>query len=267
MATDELPYAGSPFVIFSDFDGTITTEDSNDFMTDNLGFGKEERRRLNVEIYHNRVSFRDGFRSMLESVNEHHTFEQCKQAVKENIILDPGFREFFEWSKDAKVPVVIVSSGMRPIIRSIFENLIGPTDAASLDIISNDVNIKPDGHFNLVFRHPDSHFGHDKSKALRPYRELPNGKRPITFFCGDGVSDLSAAGESDVLFVKVIPDGTNDLAHHCQDKCLPFIPFTSFTTVRDIVKDVVEGRMTLKDIEAGEVNVPQDVRDAVSKRN
>lgn len=29
-------------VIFTDFDGTVTLEDSNDYLTDTLGFGKEK---------------------------------------------------------------------------------------------------------------------------------------------------------------------------------------------------------------------------------
>jgi hypothetical protein len=35
------------------------------------------------------------------------------------------------------------------------------------------------------------------------YKELPH--KPTIFFCGDGVSDLSAAKAADLLFVKVIP--------------------------------------------------------------
>lgn len=47
-----------------------------------------------------------------------------------------------------------------------------------------------------------SHFGHDKSLEIRPYGQLPDGERPIMFYAGDGVSDLSAAKETDLLFAK-----------------------------------------------------------------
>ena len=76
--------ADAKYILFTDFDGTITTEDSNDYMTDNLGFGKPERRRLNVEILHNRISFRDAFKSMLESVNDKYTFDQCRETVRKS---------------------------------------------------------------------------------------------------------------------------------------------------------------------------------------
>lgn len=47
-----------------------------------------------------------------------------------------------------------------------------------------------------------SGFGHDKSLTIRPYSELPAEQRPTLFYAGDGVSDLSAAKETDLLFAK-----------------------------------------------------------------
>ena len=46
------------------------------------------------------------------------------------------------------------------------------------------------------------HFGHDKSLEIRPYANLPDNERPTMFYTGDGVSDLSAAKETDLLFAK-----------------------------------------------------------------
>ena len=48
----------------------------------------------------------------------------------------------------------------------------------------------------------NSHFGHDKSLEIRPYAKLPEEVRPTMFYAGDGVSDLSAAKETDLLFAK-----------------------------------------------------------------
>jgi 2-hydroxy-3-keto-5-methylthiopentenyl-1-phosphate phosphatase len=48
----------------------------------------------------------------------------------------------------------------------------------------------------------NSDFGHDKSLAIRPYANLPADKRPTLMYAGDGVSDLSAARETDLLFAK-----------------------------------------------------------------
>jgi len=48
-------------------------------------------------------------------------------------------------------------------------------------------------------------FGHDKSLTIRPYAEYFQqhpAERPTMFYAGDGVSDLSAARETDLLFAK-----------------------------------------------------------------
>lgn len=47
-----------------------------------------------------------------------------------------------------------------------------------------------------------SHFGHDKSLEIKPYAALPDSERPVLLYAGDGVSDLSAAAETNLLFAK-----------------------------------------------------------------
>jgi len=79
-------------------------------MTDNLGFGKEKRRAGNLEILSGRVTFRDAFREMLESVAANgHSFDECKEILQKNITLDSGFKEFYRWCKAHDIPVIIVS--------------------------------------------------------------------------------------------------------------------------------------------------------------
>lgn len=75
---------------------------------------------------------------------------------------------------------------MEQVIRTVLENLLDPEDANRMEIIANKAIVHPDGKFDIEFRHPESGYGHDKSKALRVYREL--SPRPTIFFCGDGVS-------------------------------------------------------------------------------
>jgi len=250
-----LAYSGKKAILFSDFDGTITLRDSNDWMTDNIGFGAEKRRQLNIDILEGRVGFRDAFRDMLESVNANTTFEDAKARVTEAIALDGGFKPFLEWAKTVDMPIVIVSSGMVPVISSIFSNLVGKEEAAKIEIIANNATVLDDGHFKVEFKHPDSHYGHDKSKALRPYAELPADQKPIIFFCGDGVSDMSAAGESDVLFVKINPHSSNDLAEHCAKENIPYLPFLDFTQVQELVSKVLSGEISVADINANKIRV------------
>ncbi|GAA5907749.1 putative phosphoric monoester hydrolase [Sporobolomyces salmoneus] len=241
-----LPYADKPFIVFSDFDGTITTRDSNDCATDELGFGVTRRRELNLEILNGTKTFRDAFKEMLDSVCENgHSFDSVVEYLRKEIKLDPGFKVFFDYCKQASIPVVIVSSGMVPIIRAILENLIGPEDAKQISIIANDVKHLEGGKWTISYLHPETGFGHDKSRATAPYRELEH--EPTLFFCGDGVSDLSAARAADLLFVKVIEGHTNDLKVHCDREKIPYVPFSQFEQVGDVVKSVVEKQKTVQE--------------------
>ncbi|EJD45323.1 hypothetical protein AURDEDRAFT_114161 [Auricularia subglabra TFB-10046 SS5] len=243
-----LPYpplkADAPFVVLSDWDGTITTFDSNDHLTDNYGMGLEERRKLNVEVLHERMSFRDAFHAEMRSVPL--KFEECKQIMVRDIRIDPSFADFEAWCRAHNVPIVIVSSGMEPLIRAVLTSQVGADDAARIDIIANSATVEPDGKWDLKYRHPSSGFGHDKSQAILPYRALAH--RPFLFFLGDGVSDLSAARHADLLLVKAKAGGENDLAAYCRREGIPHVLFEDFRGALKVVMGIVSGDMTKEDV-------------------
>lgn len=123
-------------------------------------------------------------------------FPECIKALRDNIKLDPYFNDFYNWSRENNIPVIVISSGMTPIIRGLLVHLIGP-EANDIEIVSNEVadrlpkKMHEEGGWQIQYR-DDSDFGHDKSLAIRPYRdyfdERPNEPRPTTLYAGDGVS-------------------------------------------------------------------------------
>ncbi|KAI0473528.1 HAD-like domain-containing protein [Xylariaceae sp. FL0804] len=205
MATDSLPALRTQpkAIFFTDFDGTITLHDSNDWMTDHLGFGAELRQRGNADVLHGRRDFRASFQEMMDSVDT--PFDRCIELLCQNVKLDPRFRDFVSWAKRANVPIVVLSGGMRPVIRALLVHLVGEEDIRDIQIVSNQVKARPgksineEGGWDIDF-HDESSFGHDKSLEIRPYAALKD--RPVMFYAGDGVSDLSAAKETDLLFAK-----------------------------------------------------------------
>ncbi|KAL1633788.1 hypothetical protein SLS56_002667 [Neofusicoccum ribis] len=243
------------FVFFTDFDGTITLQDSNDYMrlivskTDNIGFGHALRRQGNIDTLNGTKTFRDSFREMMDSVTK--PYDQCIKYLVENIKLDPYFNEFFKWALENNVPVVVLSSGMEPIIKALLEHLVGP-DYVKMQVVGNQVapragksTINEEGGWQIVF-HDDSGFGHDKSLTLRPYAQLPEGTRPTMFYAGDGVSDLSAARETDLLFAKK----GHDLIQYCVREDIPFTVFADWKDILDKVKEIVAGKTSVKEAAA-----------------
>ncbi|KAI4231053.1 MAG: hypothetical protein LQ349_005861 [Xanthoria aureola] len=250
-------------IFFTDFDGTITLKDSRAFhrhhrtwsltysiQTDNLGYGEKLRRQGNVDTLDDKITFRDSFWEMMESVRT--PFPDCIRLLCENITLDPYFKDFYQWSRMNKVPVIVLSSGMTPIIRSLLVHLVGP-EANDIEIVSNEVEDKPgktkdqeDG-WQLKF-HDDSGFGHDKSLTIRPYAKhfaaRPNEPRPTMLYAGDGVSDLSAARETDLLFAKK----GRDLVTYCEREGIPFTVFEDWQSILATTKDILEGGKSIKSV-------------------
>lgn len=226
------------YIVFTDWDGTVTLQDSNDFMTHNLGFGFDKRVFLNNEILEGRMNFRDAFQQMLDSI--HTPFPECIDYLLKNIELDPGFANFYQWATLNNIPIIIVSSGMKPVIHALLVNLLGPEAADNIEIISNDTIVnEKDGSWDIVYR-DDSDFGHDKSLCIKPYAQTPG--RPTMFYCGDGVSDLSAAKETDLLFAK---EG-RDLITYCERESIPYTTFGSFKDIHQKIVDIVDGRQTIQ---------------------
>ncbi|KAF2121419.1 HAD-like domain-containing protein [Lophiotrema nucula] len=234
------------FIFFTDFDGTITLQDSNDFMTDNIGYGQAKRRQGNLDTLQEKINFRDSFRDMMDSVTK--PYSECIQYLVDNIKLDPYFAEFFQWALANNVPVVVLSSGMEPVIKALLKSLIGP-DSDKMEVLGNFVKARPgksideEGGWEIEFRHPESGYGHDKSIALRQYSSLPADSRPTMFYAGDGVSDLSAARETDLLFAKK----GHDLIRYCAREHVPFTVFEDWSTILEKCKEIVEGKTTVQD--------------------
>lgn len=228
------------YIVFTDWDGTVTLQDSNDYMTHNLGFGYDKRVFLNNEILEGRMTFRDAFQQMLDSIKT--PFPECIDYLLKHIELDPGFKDFYQWATHNNIPIVIVSSGMKPIIHALLVKLVGQEAADTIEIISNDTKVNDDGSWDIVYR-DDSDFGHDKSLCIKPYAAIQG--RPTLFYCGDGVSDLSAAKETDLLFAK---EG-RDLITYCVREHIPYTTFGSFKDIHDKIASIVEGKQTIKGIQ------------------
>ncbi|KAK5009423.1 hypothetical protein LTR39_004938 [Cryomyces antarcticus] len=233
------------FIMFTDFDGTITLQDSNDFMTDNIGYGQEKRKRGNNAVLEGRATFRDSFKDIMDSIKT--PFPQCVEYLVQNIKLDPHFTEFLKWALENNIPVVVLSSGMEPVIRGLLSSVIGP-DSEKIAVISNQARARPGKAIDEeegweIEWHDDSDFGHDKSLTIRPYANLPEEQRPILFYAGDGVSDLSAARETDLLFAR---EG-KDLVSYCVRENVPFTVFEDWSFITSKVKEIVAGKTTVHD--------------------
>ncbi|KAH1354797.1 hypothetical protein KXW28_004200 [Aspergillus fumigatus] len=213
-----------------DFDGTIFMQDSGHILFDNLGCGTKRRQMLDEQIKTGERSFRDVSEEMWGSLRV--PFEDGFEVMEKELEIDPGFQEFHEFCIANGIDFNVISAGLKPILRRVLETFLGE-QTSSIQIVANDADIKSDGsEWKPIWRH-DTELGHDKALSVQEGRAEAakyciDGQIPLIVFIGDGVSDLPAAREADVLFAR---KGLR-LEEYCKENDISYIPFETFTDIK-----------------------------------
>ncbi|KAI1123701.1 HAD-like domain-containing protein [Nemania abortiva] len=228
-------------IFFTDFDGTISKTDSCDWLIENEGYGYARMQEDFQAVYNGKKTYREVSQEQFESIKT--PFNKCVEKILTHVSLDEHFTAFYQWCISVSIPVVILSGGLTPIIRALLSVAIGH-ELDGIEIVANSVvvregfkTIDEGGGWKVQF-HDDSDYGNDKSSAIRPYakhrEELPEDLRPILLYAGDGVSDMSAARETDLLFAK---EG-QDLIRYCKEQNLVFTEFKDWKEILEITQDL-----------------------------
>lgn len=240
------PFDRRGIVIFSDFDGTIFMQDTGHILFDAHGCGAEKRKVLDEQIKSGERTFRDVSEEMWGSLNV--PFDDGFEVMKGALDIDPAFREFHEFCIKKKIPFHVISAGLRPILRRVLDEFLGASKSKHIDIISNDAEISEDGStWKPIWRH-DTPLGHDKAASIKEFRSTASSdseddQGPMVVFIGDGVSDLAAAREADVLFAR---KGLR-LEEYCLEHRIPYIPFETFKAIqKEIVQIMRDDQQTQK---------------------
>ncbi|KAI2466674.1 2,3-diketo-5-methylthio-1-phosphopentane phosphatase [Annulohypoxylon bovei var. microspora] len=218
-------------ICFSDFDGTIFMQDTGHVLFDAHGCGSARREILDEQIKTGERSFRDVSEEMWGSLNV--PFEDGFEVMRTALDIDPDFRAFHAFCLANGIPFNVISAGLKPILRRVLDTFLGEEASAHIDIVANDARIAADGSdWKPVWRH-DTALGHDKALSIAEAREqaqltCEDGSVPLIVFIGDGVSDLPAAREADVLFAR---RGLR-LEEYCLEHGIKHIPFDTFADIQ-----------------------------------
>lgn len=224
-----------PIAIFSDFDGTIFLQDTGHILFDNHGCGKETREILDEMISTGEKTFRGASEEMWGSL--HVTLEDGFKTLKKHLVLDSGFKKFFDYTMTHSIPFNVISAGLKPLLRHVLDEVMGEDLSARIGIVSNNAEISEDGSkWTPMWRHT-SELGHDKALSIQDYKASVVGEQPLIVFIGDGVSDLAAAGQADILFAR---RGLK-LEQYCVKNKIPYIAYDSFEDVRKQLTVLVNG--------------------------
>jgi len=166
-------------------------------------------------------------------------FDDGFTVMKEALKIDPDFRDFHEFCRNNNIPFNVISAGLKPVLRRVLDHFLGEDASQDIKIVANDVVIpekEGDGGWKPVWLH-ETELGHDKALSVQQARAAEtllceDGTIPLIVFIGDGVSDLPAAREADVLFAR---RGLR-LEEYCVEHKIPYHPYDTFA---DIQKEII----------------------------
>ncbi|KAG0082155.1 hypothetical protein BGZ93_002070 [Podila epicladia] len=232
--------------VFSDFDGTISMEDTGCIIID-TGFGTENRQAMDLQILHHELTFLEAMDVWWGSVKLTHTEGM---DLLRSVPIDPGFVSFYNYAIKHNVPFSVVSCGLDFIIQEYLGWFLGDEAAAKVTILANYGKVTEDKKWLVKYR-DDSPHSHDKSVCIKESKlaflnkndKIP-GQDHIIVFCGDGISDLSAAREADILFAR---RGRN-LEKYCRTHKIPFTAFDTFDQVTATIQGLTDGSLTMAEV-------------------
>jgi len=214
-------------------------QDTGHVLFDSYGCGEERRQILDEQIKTGERSFRDVSEEMWGSLRV--PFEDGFAIMEKTLEIDPDFQKFHRFCIDNNIPFNVISAGLKPVLRKVLDKFLGEEESNRIQIVANEAEISEDGsQWKPVWRH-DTELGHDKALSITEARELAkleceDGTIPLIVFIGDGVSDLPAARQADVLFAR---RGLR-LEEYCVEHKIPYIPFDTFADIQKEVEKIAE---------------------------
>ena len=97
--------------IFTDFDGTITEQDTLVFLAERLGGGPQMVQTMGRLIGEGKLSLRDGIAGEMRSIRA--PFAEARALLLEQVKIDPGFPAFARWCAQHRIPLTVLSAGLK----------------------------------------------------------------------------------------------------------------------------------------------------------
>ena len=205
-------------IVFCDFDGTITVEET--FVAMITRFAPEVSARVLPEIYAKRVTLRQGVRQMLESIPSS-SYSEIVEFTRAQPIR-AGFVEFLDFLETEQIPIVIISGGLHCMVKSVLEPYMDKIAAIhAIDLNTSgtylQVNSRYEGGTEMV------------AKA----EIMANYDADETIAIGDSITDWNMALVASIIFAR--PPLTDYLDEHQK----PYLRWNDFIDIRDALNRIL----------------------------
>lgn len=212
------------FAVYCDFDGTITTRDTVDFLLEQLA--DPQWQEIEEVWKRGEIGSRECMARQIPLIQGGWP---AIEKLLSDVVVDPTFSSFVKWCSEHKIPLAVVSEGLDRVIHFLLarEGLEIPA------VWANALHEDAQGGLSLSFPNAPTTLncqsGLCKCNVINKTRSI-TGPGVHSIVIGDGLSDRCWASEADTLFAK------GKLITHCEDNHIPFIPFNDFDTIRNVLE-------------------------------
>jgi len=197
-------------VVFCDFDGTITVEET--FVAMLKHFAPELSSQLMPEIYARRLSLRSGVRQLLESIPS-----ECYGEIVEfsrGKLMRPGLVELLDFLDERKVDFAIISGGLRIMVETVMGDLVHRASVIYA------VDVDPSGPRLQV----NSEFEGD-TELVSKVRVMGQHPAEEQVAIGDSLTDFNMALQASSVFAR------DRLAEYLDEQQKPYTKWDNFFDV------------------------------------
>ena len=210
-------------IVFADFDGTITRQDSNVELL--KVFGTPENQRIEELYISGKIGTREAMQQHFDLMD--FTQDQYTDFIRNNIEIDPSFKTFYAKLAEAAIPLVILSGGYTNAIEVILqrEGLTG------IQVFANTLTFQQEGikidffHNKVTCTKSFGPCGNCKATHISNFKQGYDS----TIFIGDGLTDRCGAEAADYVLAK------DKLAEYCRQNNIAFTQFKDFNDVNRIL--------------------------------
>ena len=213
----------SKFHIYTDFDGTISIGDVGDKVFEK--FTDSTWRQVLQEWYNGKIGSKEYYDRCSKTMQ---MTEQQLNDFCETQEIDKHFIDFESYCQTKNIPVTVLSDGMDNYIKRILFN----NGLQHLKVYANRFIFLNENKVETLFPYYERgclKCANCKGAHIKEHRK--DGE--IIVYIGDGLSDLCAVSESDIIFA------TSVLKQHCQENNIQHHAFNNFEDIFENFKQIV----------------------------
>lgn len=199
-------------VVFCDFDGTVTKQETLVAMLNR--FAPEKMKEFGKKIFQKKITLKEGVRGVVESIPSCH-YRNMVEFINDEEIRE-GFEELLVFLKAADTPFIIISGGLKDSVERRLESYMDFIDGIYAP------EIDASGEFLKIF------------SAFEENDELVAKVRVMNLFSydqsisiGDGATDHKMALHSTLVFAR---DRLSTFLHKSQ---VPYVPWENFLDIKE----------------------------------